>query len=274
MSVLEKLKTDSFRYVKNLDSPIGVYLRKEMFGKETVADAKLRKEMFEKITLEQREDGSWDQLFVKTANSLWNLFLLGFKADESNVAEGLQWLLSIQKEEYKGYPGFFNLQNKKDPSIMRSTYYGEFGPGCTIFYETTYAIHLLHLFGFDRSKQVETTINSYLKFWKPTWCGAWCNINVLNILIEHPISKESKTVENAINHFASLQTKTGTWKGYPFYHTLHALSKSNSDCAKKQQDKACPSIIRRQNEDGSWGRKEPQTETFLALDFIRNFSTA
>jgi hypothetical protein len=272
MSLLEKLETDPLNYVANLDSPIGIYLRKELFKKETAGDAALKKEMHEKIAVDQSADGSWDQLFVKTANNLWNLALLGFKVEDPSVKTGLDWILSIQKEKYRGHPGFFNSRNRKDSSTMRSTCYGEFGPGCTIFYQTTYAIHLFHLFGLDDYKQVETTINSYLQFWKPTWCGTWCTINVLNILAEHPFSKQSKLVENALIHFANLQSKTGTWKGLPFYHTFHTLSKANNTLAKKQLDRALPLVIRRQNNDGSWGRKEPQTETFLVLDALKNIS--
>jgi hypothetical protein len=270
MNVLERLRADPFNYVAKLDSPIGIYLRRELFRKEIAVDATLRKELYEKMVGEQSADGSWDQLFVKTANNLWDLALLGFRADAQGVKTGLQWLLSIQKEEYRGHPGFFFSRNRKDASIMRSTYYGEFGPGCTIFYQTAFSVHLFHLFGLDNSGEVETTVSSYLRFWKPTWCGAWCTINVANILIEHPLSKKSKQVESALNHFADLQSKTGTWKGLPFYHTFHALSKANDTLAKKQLSKALPSVIRRQNKDGSWGRKEPQTETFLVLDALKN----
>jgi len=269
-NLLERLKTDPLNYVANLDSPIGTYLRKELFKKETTVESTLKKELYDKIVVDQSADGSWDQLFVKTANNLWNLALLGFDGEDPSVKTGLKWLLSIQKEEYRGHPGFFCTKNRKDPSIMRSTYYGEFGPGCSIFYQTTYAIHLFHLFGLDETKQVETTVRSYLQFWKPTWCGAWCNINVLNVLIEHPLSKQSKIVESALNHFAGLQNETGTWKGMPFYHTLHALSKTSNILGKKQFSKAFPLVIRRQNDDGSWGRREPQTETFLVLDALKN----
>ena len=176
----------------------------------------------------------------------------------------------MQKHSYNGYPGFFCSSNRKDPSIMRSTLYGEFGPGCTIFYQTTYAIHLLHLFGFDDNKQVRTTVSSYLQFWKPTWCGAWCTVNVLRVLIEHPLSKESTPVENGLKHLDKLQTKTGAWKGFPFYHTLHALSRSDTTLAKEQMKKALPSVVTRQNKDGSWGTKEKEITTFLVLDALRN----
>lgn len=272
VSVLEELKTDPLKYVVNLDSPIGFYLRKGVFKKETSEDIALRKELYEKIVADQSEDGSWDQLFVKTANNLWNLALLGFQREDSSISIGLEWLLSIQKEEYRGHRGFFNSRNREDPSIMRSTYYGEFGPGCTVFYQTTYAIHLLCFFGLHNDNQVETTVNSYLQFWKPTWCGAWCTINVLSMLIEHPLSSQTRMVENAISHFASLQSKTGAWKGFPFYHTFHALSRANNVLAKRQISKALPSIIRRQNSDGSWGRRDPQTETFLVLDALNNIA--
>ena len=48
MSLLEKLETDPLNYVANLDSPIGFYLRKELFKKESVWDAALKKELHEK----------------------------------------------------------------------------------------------------------------------------------------------------------------------------------------------------------------------------------
>jgi squalene cyclase len=113
-------------------------------------------------------------------------------------------------------------------------------------------------------------VKSYLQFWKPTWCGAWCTINVLRVLIEHPLSKESPPVENGLKHLAKLQTKTGTWKGLPFYHTFHALSRADATLAEDQLKKAFPSVVRRQNKDGSWGREEKETASFLVLDALRN----
>jgi hypothetical protein len=198
------------------------------------------------------------------------LALLGCEAEDRSVRKALEWLLSIQKYDYRGYPGFFNSPNRKDPSLMRSTFYGEFGPGCSIFYQTTYAVHLFHIFGLHNNKQVQTTVRSFLDFWNPDWCGAWCTINVLRMLIEHPLSAESKQVNSGLEHFAKLQTKTGAWKGFPFYHTFHALSRARHTVAKKQIERAFPSVIKRQNKNGGWGRKEPETETFLVLDALKN----
>ncbi len=268
--VSNQLKYDPLNYVAGLRSPIGVYLRRDVLRRKTKADAALKKRLYEKTVADQSADGSWDQLFVHTANNLWNLALLGYDKEDRRVSKGLEWMLSTQRHQYRGYPGFFHSDNRKDPSEMRSTFYGEFGPGCTIFYQTTYAIHLLHIFGFDDNRQVQTTVKSYLQFWRPDWCGAWCTINVLRMLIEHPLSTESKQVESGLKYLAKRQTKTGAWKGFPFYHTFHALSRARQALAKKQFKKAFPSVVKRQNRDGSWGRKEQETETFLVLDALKN----
>jgi hypothetical protein len=264
------LKVKPLDYVAILESPIGIYLRREILRKRSEANTALARKLYRKIVASQSADGSWDQLFVRTANNLWNLALLGYGSQDESVKKGLNWLLSIQRHEYRGYPGFFSSGNRKDPSMMRSTLYGEFGPGCTIFYQTTYAIHLFHVFGLDDNEHVQTAVKSYLQFWRPDWCSPWCTINVLRMLIENPLSKESKQVESGLEHLAKRQTQTGSWESFPFYHTFHALSRSQHDSAKKQLEKALPSAIKRQNKDGSWGREKRETETFLVLDALKN----
>jgi len=269
-NVSDDLKVKSLNYVGNLESPVGVYLRRDIFVEETKTDATLKRRLYEKMTANQSKDGSWGQLFVLTANNLWILALLSYDVGDRSVKEGLAWLMSIQRYQYRGHPGFFYSNNKKDARVMRSTFYGEFGPGCTIFYQTTYSIHLLHVFGFNNNKQVQMTVKSYLQFWRPNWCGAWCTINVLRMLIENPLSAESKQVKSGLEYLMNRQTKRGTWKGFPFYHTFHALSRARHVLAKRQIENAFPLVVRRQNKNGSWGRKEQETETFLVLDALRN----
>ncbi len=268
--ILDELKGNPSDYVGRLKSPIGVYLRRDVLDERRKTDENLRKKLYKKAISSQSKDGSWDGLFVGTANHLWDLGLLGYSAKDKNVKKGLDWLLSTQKYNYRQYPGFFLSGNRKDSSTMRATRYGEFGPGCTIFYTTPYAVHLFHMFGQDRNKKVQQAVDSYLKFWTPDWCGSWCTVNVLRMLIEHPMSSDSKRVMNGIKHLAEVQTRSGSWKGYPFYHTFQALSRSSITAAKKQIEDALPGLIRRQNADGSWGKKHKEMDTFLALDGLKN----
>jgi squalene cyclase len=265
---LDSFEFDPWRYVESLQSPIGAYLKRAVFKQGIEAD--LRERLHRKIVADQSADGSWKRHFVPTANNLWNLCLLGYDAKDSTVKKGLDWLLSIQKCQYRGYPGFFQSDSRADVREMRSIIYGEFGPGCAVFYQTTYAVHLFLLFGFGDNQRIQTAVKSYLQFWKPDWCGAWCTINVLRVLIEHPVSAGSEPTEKGIRSLARAQTKQGSWRGYPFYHTFHALSRAEQPLAKKQVKKALRSLVKRQNADGSWGARAPETESFLVLDALKN----
>jgi len=274
VDLLGKTRFDPLDYVDSLGSPIGVYLKREVFGKRP--SSALTNELREKIVAAQSEDGSWEQMFVYTANSLWNLYLLGCDAEDPYVKKGLDWLRSIGGHQYHGLPGFFYSSNRRDPSTMRATLYGEFGPGCSNFYQTTYAVHLFHIFGLD--EEVEKTIESYLNIWgeKGEYCGVWCTLNVLRILIEHPLSKDSRQVEKGLEVLAEMQNRAGSWERgkqrYPFYYTFHELSRSSHKSAKEQLETALPLVLKRQNKDGSWGTKAQQTNTYLALDGLRNMS--
>jgi hypothetical protein len=48
------------------------------------------------------------------------------------------------------------------------------------------------------------------------------------------------------------------------------IEKAQQELAKKQVKKALPAALKRQNKNGSWGKKETETETFLVLDTIKN----
>ena len=102
MSWKDELKFDSLSYIEGMKSTIGVHLRREVFKKESEPDEILKKKLYEQTIVEQSADGSWNQLFVQTANSLWDLSLLGCNGKDDSVKKGLEWLLSIQRQSYRG----------------------------------------------------------------------------------------------------------------------------------------------------------------------------
>jgi len=77
MAMKNELKFNSLDYVVEMKSPIGIYLRREIFKRESKTDQVLAKKLHEQTVAGQAADGSWNQLFVQTANNLWNLYLLG-----------------------------------------------------------------------------------------------------------------------------------------------------------------------------------------------------
>lgn len=179
-----EFKVNPMHYISGLKSPIGVYLRRTINSKEAKSDTALKNELHDKIAAGQSPDDSWGHLFTRTGNSLWNLALLGFDTGDRSIRKGVEWIGSIQRYEYQGHPGFFD-SGKRESSVMRSTRYGEFVSGCLNFYQTTYAVHLFHLFGLDDDKRIQTAVRSYLEIWgdKEWLCGANCGSNVLRILI-------------------------------------------------------------------------------------------
>jgi hypothetical protein len=103
MNISVKLKVDPLNYAAGLESPIGVYIRREIFKKKTKSDSILRKRLYERTVADQSMDGSWNQLFVRTANNLWNLALLGCERARSFAYDSRALYKSINKQKN----GFF-----------------------------------------------------------------------------------------------------------------------------------------------------------------------
>jgi hypothetical protein len=103
----DELKVNPLNYVANLESPISVYLRRVIFKKETKADEILKRRLYEHIVPDQSLDGSWNQLFVRTANNLWNLALLGCDAEDKSVKKGVRMASFNSETRLSGLPGFF-----------------------------------------------------------------------------------------------------------------------------------------------------------------------
>jgi len=72
-------------------------------------------------------------------------------------------------------------------------------------------------------------------------------------------------------HLAAFQTERGDWgKDLPFYQSLNALAHLNFSQVQPQLDKAFGRLFKTQNSDGSWGRTQPEWNTFLAIHALRS----
>jgi len=71
MSTKDELRFDSINHVADMKSAIGIYLRREVFKRESETDPILKKRLYEQTVADQSVDGSWNQLFVQTANNLY-----------------------------------------------------------------------------------------------------------------------------------------------------------------------------------------------------------
>jgi len=102
------------------------------------------------------------------------------------------------------------------------------------------------------------------------WFDRACSHNIFRAMVVHPVySKDSATVL-AVQAFAGMQSASGEWGDLPFYQTLNALAHLDLKEAENQLDRAFFRLRKTQHPDGSWGQKDSEWNTFLAVHALRN----
>ena len=90
-------------------------------------------------------------------------------------------------------------------------------------------------------------------------------------MVVHPVFAKDRSTELAAENLANFQAKRGDWgKDLPFYQTLNALAHLDFSQVQPQLEKAFERLFETQNSDGSWGRIQPEWNTFLAIHALRN----
>ena len=87
----------------------------------------------------------------------------------------------------------------------------------------------------------------------------------------HPGFGGGAAAVSAAADLGRVQHASGEWgAGLPFYQTLNALAHLNHPEADRQIEKALPRLADGQNEDGSFGWREREWNTFLTVHALRN----
>ena len=87
----------------------------------------------------------------------------------------------------------------------------------------------------------------------------------------HPEFAKDKSTVLAVEHLADRQTAGGDWGDeLEFFQTLNALAHLDLPQAEKQLEMAFDRLFQTQNQNGTWGRTDPEWNTFLAVHALRN----
>ena len=263
------LRYDPYAVFRFSKTPPGLYARQKWL--EESGSAAWRAD-FQKTVAALRAgqfpDGSWNRSKRETISRLFGLHLTVRESD-AFIASGLDWLLKglclpkpADSRSDRQVPDDSGLKGLPfvpgDPAML--------GWGATLF--------LAAIFGRQHDPAV---VGMYRKMCshffrrRSVWSDPLTASNLFRALVVHPEFSRSDTVQAAVQQLANLQTDAGDWQApLPFYQTLNALAHLDFPTADRQLERAFDRLAASQNKDGSWGRSDPEWNTFLAVHALRN----
>ncbi|MEW6751094.1 MAG: hypothetical protein AB1505_08950 [Candidatus Latescibacterota bacterium] len=230
------------------------------------------------IAGEQRPDGSWEGSVPRTIERLFALWLLG-EARGPAAQSGLDWLLEGGKEPFEHccadgarYDGLFFRTTRADREGLRAMSGVPFVAGCAGFAKTGAALFLANGCGMRGDPRVERAFGALAevaRVRRGALCSPACSNNLLIALATDGAPDSQEAALLAVPHVAAQADVQGGWRGgFPFYPTLWWLSFVDHGEAARQVHRALPRLVRSQNLDGSWGRRQRELVSYLVLDAL------
>jgi len=263
------LRYDPYSVFRSSKTPAGLYARQkwmeEAGGDTWEADFQ---ETVEGLMTGQLPDGSWENSELETITRLFGLHLT-IREPNAAAAAGLGWLqvrLRIPQPTQRRLP-----RKQPDASGFKGLPFVAGDPVMLLWGATLF---LAAIFGrpedpaiVGRYRQVCDRFSRRLSFRSDPLAAS----NLFRALVVHPEFSRTETVQAAVEELAALQTDAGDWQApLPFYQTLNALAHLDTPSADRQLARAFDQLAADQNKDGSWGRVDPEWNTFLAVHALRN----
>ena len=264
-----KLRHDPYRVFRFSKTPAGLYARQKWFGEADTEQWKVDYQaVVNTLLADQLPDGSWHQSTIETIKRLFGLHLT-VRESNINIDNALAWLLrKINLQEDTIHVDANELTTNLElaglpfipsrPSMLLT--------GATLFLSTifgrwndTKVLDLYHWLDKMGCKDLGR------------WFGTASSHNILRAMVVHPEFSKSSATALAVDFLSGIQTSAGDWEPYlPFYQTLNAIAHTDLPSADRQLEKAFSHLAETQNEDGTWGRSEPEWDTFLTIHAMRN----
>jgi len=95
--------------------------------------------------------------------------------------------------------------------------------------------------------------------------------NAMRALVVHPRYASHDKVVNIVACLAQQQASDGTWgENIPFFQMVNALAHLERPDGDAQLERAFHRLKHTQNDDGTWGRRQREWNTFLVIHALRN----
>ncbi|NTV00637.1 MAG: hypothetical protein HGA55_05900 [Methanoregulaceae archaeon] len=268
-----KLKYDPLQVFTGSKAPAGLYARQKWRHEEDAESwAGDFRETVRSLRADQFANGSWGDSEVITMRRLFGLHLTVRDPDDS-TNRALDWLLgkaapSPSPAVPHGNPDTMHgdITNEIDEELLSGL---PFSWGCFGHFVICAGLFLANCFGRGEEEQVTRLYDDVAREIEANngvWCRIGCTNNALRAFVTHERYAGSRATAMMVDYLGRRQLSSGRWKGRtPFYMTFNALAHLDSAKARGQCMAAAESVVRAQNKDGSWGRRQKEWDTFLVV---------
>ncbi len=263
------LRHDPYQVFRSSKTPAGLYARQKWLGEAESPQWKIEfQETVASLLADQLPDGSWHYAPVVTIRHLFGLHLT-VRSTNAKITAALTWLLDqINIQHEKIHVSGEDVAGEADLKGL------PFIPSRPTMLLTGAGLFLASIFGRESDPTV-LSIYQWLSDQGVKSNGHWfdraSSHNILRAMVVHPVFAKDRATELAVEHLANLQAERGDWgEDLPFYQTLNALAHLNFSQVQPQLEKAFERLFETQNSDGSWGRIQPEWNTFLAIHALKN----
>ena len=264
-----KLRFDPYKIFRCSKTPVGLYARQKWLGE---ADTPVWQADFQErvntLLADQLPNGSWRQSPVATIVNLFGLHLT-LRITNNRIDDALAWLINRIRIKPDG------VYIRSDLEIKHADLTGlPFVLSRPEILLTTATLFLSSIFNRQNDPKV-LSIYEWLCKKGLTKDGLSFDMaslhNIFRAMVVHPLFANDDLTAKTVQIYAELQTEKGDWGNtLPFYQTLNALAHLNSTQDEIQLETAFSRLIKTQNSNGTWGRREPEWNTFLSIHALQN----
>jgi len=264
-----KLRYDPYQVFRFSKTPAGLYARQKWLAEAETPRWKID---FQETTValwaDQLPDGSWRHSPLTTIRHLFGLHLT-IRESSAGIRAALNWLLDK-----------INLRSNKIRVVCESDLTADsmrglpFAAGRRDILIVAAVLFMATIF----SRGSDPAVLAFYQWLsaegikgKGRWFDRVSSHNIFRAMVVHPRFARDKATALAVEHLAESQTQAGDWNNdLLFYQTVNALAHLDLPLAETQLEKAFGRLFENQNTDGTWGRSEPEWNTFLAIHALKN----
>lgn len=268
MGLKQATPYDPLAVFRESKTPPGLYARKHWLGESSREWKTGFQETVEFLKAGQERNGSWNRSVLETVKRLFGLHLTVRDSDDA-IDRALDWLTDRLRTRHRKGP--VSLGEPLRNSRLRGL---PFTRGCSLFFLAGATLFLSSIFGREKNPftlSVYGWLDAMGQARRGRWCGWSCSNNIFRAFVVHPVYANKESVSLAVKALGVVQEHTGRWpRPVPFYQTVNALAHLQSKEGDIQLNRAFKWLQKTQNSNGTWGRADPEWNTFLVIHAMKN----